>query len=124
MTLPLAAAPLLAMVLLVFLPESPVFLFKTGNAERGRAALYFFRGDEHDIEPEIEEINNYNKEEGDAAFLQKFLTGANVKAFLMLIGLHAFQQLSGINSVMFYAEKIFSLSGKGAGCATVLSGGF
>lgn len=99
------------MVILIFLPESPVLLFKKGNVEGGRKALQFFRGKDYDIEQEIKEIEEYNRE-GTEGFWQNFKTRANVKGFLMLLGLHAIQQLSGINSVMFFAEKIFSLAGK------------
>ncbi|KAF2885230.1 hypothetical protein ILUMI_20949 [Ignelater luminosus] len=110
LTVPLLFGPSTLFGILLFLPESPVFLLKKGKTELAQKSLQFYRGKNYDISSEMKEIEEYSKIDTET-FINRFKTRACIKGFLMLLGMHIVQQLSGINAVIFYAHDIFKQAG-------------
>lgn len=107
---------LLAVVFLgtfIFMPESPVWLVGARRKPEATAALAVLRGDAYDPAEELAEMQ---KSVDDAAANKSSIfdlvkTSANRKAMLASLGGMMFQQLSGINAVIFYTVTIFKASG-------------
>lgn len=95
---------------MVFLPESPRYYIKKGEDEKAAISLSRLVGaSPHD--PEIElELNDIRanlraeEEMGDGSYAHCFKNGQNKILFRMLTGiaLQAWQQLSGINFIIYY----------------------
>lgn len=91
-------APTLMLLLMCCMPETPHFLLTQRKRQEARAAVRFLWGsDEGWEEPSIQA-----EDQG----IQLRHPGI-YKPFIIGVSLMAFQQLSGINAVMFYAETIF-----------------
>jgi len=100
---------LLLILALVFLPESPRWLAGKEKTEQLRAVLGRLRF-EDEVEGEVAQLTAEVQEErhiGTASWTEIFST-ANSLRYRVLLGcaLNMFQQLSGINAVMFYAPDI------------------
>ena len=94
----------------LFLPESPRWLFLKG--EKAKAVSVFERmrlpGDE--ISREVIEIEESLRVKQNG--FQMFLHNPNFRRAIGLgIGLQVIQQLTGINVVMYYAPRIFHIAG-------------
>ena len=107
----LGAIPALALVIgIVRLPASPRWLLMVGREDDARAALQRVRTEEPEaIELEIQEIQtSMNVSEGS----WKDLLAPAVKAALVVgIGLAILQQITGINTVIYYAPTIIQSTG-------------
>ena len=120
-----AVAIIPAMVLgigMFFLPETPRWLYENGFAERARAVLRrTLAGDDAEVEREIEEIEKIRRVEeeqervGYAELLKPFIR----PALIIGIGLAIFQQITGINTVIYYAPTTLEAAGFSAGGAIV-----
>jgi MFS transporter, SP family, arabinose:H+ symporter len=97
----------LFLVLLFIIPESPRFLIKIGQVAAARIILQ--KIEVTSIEEEIEEIRlSVSKSESgkQTLFSSLYLKPISV-AFLVAM----FNQFSGINAILYYAPRIFELSG-------------
>jgi sugar porter (SP) family MFS transporter len=95
-------------LLLFFVPESPRWLVKKGLVDKARSILQRV-GSEH-VEAELEDIINSLKEESggkSSKLFQKKYRFVIMCAVLLAI----FNQLSGINVIMYYAPLIFEKTG-------------
>lgn len=116
-----ASAVFPAIVLLVgmiFLPESPRWLARKGFRDR---ALENFRrlgrGDE--AEAELAEVESALQEEQEG-FGILFQPGFRV-AVLVGVGLAIFQQITGINTIIYYSPAILRMSGYSSAKAAILA---
>ncbi|XP_037349358.1 solute carrier family 2, facilitated glucose transporter member 8 [Talpa occidentalis] len=93
--------PSLMLLLMCYMPETPRFLLTQHKHQEAVAALQFLWGSEQDLEepPAGTEHQGFH--------LAQLRQPSIYKPFIIGISLMAFQQLSGINAVMFYAETIF-----------------
>ncbi|XP_005382485.1 PREDICTED: solute carrier family 2, facilitated glucose transporter member 8 isoform X3 [Chinchilla lanigera] len=93
--------PTLMLLLMCCMPETPRFLLTRHKHQEARAAMCFLWGsDEGWEEPPVMAEHQ--------GFQLALLRHPGVyKPFIIGISLMAFQQLSGVNAVMFYAETIF-----------------
>ncbi len=94
--------------LLFFVPESPRWLVKKGQTVKARAVLQGVGAEK--VDAELGDIINSLKEEtggGDSKLFQKKYRFVIMCAVLLAV----FNQLSGINVIMYYAPLIFEKSG-------------
>ncbi|XP_067860917.1 proton myo-inositol cotransporter-like isoform X1 [Heptranchias perlo] len=100
----------------LFLPESPRWLMQKGKMQKARRTLSRIRGTQN-IDDEYESIKNSIEEEerevgGGGTVLWKMLTYPPTRRALIVgCGMQLFQQLSGINTVMYYSATILQMSG-------------
>lgn len=102
-----AVPALLFGVLLFTVPESPRWLVKQGREEEAKGIIANV-GDE-DVEMELKDIKESLAGTGDSGekLFQKKYTKPILYAFLVA----TFNQLSGINAILYYAPRIFEMSG-------------
>ncbi|XP_032444667.1 proton myo-inositol cotransporter-like [Xiphophorus hellerii] len=100
----------------LFLPESPRWLIQRGLTQKARRVLSQIRGNQN-IDEEYDSIKNSVEEEekdsgGDGPVIWRMLTYPPTRRALAVgCGLQMFQQLSGINTVMYYSATILQMSG-------------
>lgn len=121
-----ACVPLAFGVIFFIQPETPVYSLKKGNEEAASAALRRLRGPFYDVDSEIKEIKTLLAEEKEnhISFSQSFKKRATKISLLICFGLMFFQQLGGINAVIFYVGTIFEQAGASLSStdATILVG--
>lgn len=120
LSLALAGAPaLLLLGLGVFLPDTPNSLAERGKLDRARQVLIKIRGttevdaEFEDLVTAVEEMHMYSSSTW-SIFKRRFRPQLT---FCVLVPF--FQQLTGINSIMFYAPVIFKSLGFGDNAALV-----
>ena len=93
---------LILLVGMFFMPETPRYLVASGDEDEARDVLQAMRdGDEP--EQEIREIKEVEEQEGGGS-VRELLAASWVRpALIVAIGLAVFQQLIGINTIIYYA---------------------
>ncbi|KAK2842679.1 hypothetical protein Q5P01_012879 [Channa striata] len=100
----------------VFLPESPRWLLQKGRGQEARQVLTQIRG-EQSVDEEYDTIRTSIEEEekeagGESLVIWRILShGPTRRALVVGCGLQMFQQLSGINTVMYYSATILQMGG-------------
>ncbi|KFQ28290.1 Solute carrier family 2, facilitated glucose transporter member 8, partial [Mesitornis unicolor] len=97
--------PCIMLLFMAFMPETPRFLLNQNKRSEAIASLRFLRGPRADHEWECEQIEASVQEEGLTIF--EFKNPSIYRPLLIGVALMFFQQVTGINAVMFYAETIF-----------------
>ncbi|XP_060770919.1 solute carrier family 2 member 13b isoform X2 [Neoarius graeffei] len=100
---------------LFFLPESPRWLLQKGDSQKAREVLMQIRATEC-VNEEYDSIKGIieeeEKEAGGGLVLCRMLACAPTRRALIVgCGLQMFQQLSGINTVMYYSATILQMAG-------------
>jgi sugar porter (SP) family MFS transporter len=102
---------ILMIILLFFMPESPRWLAAHGTEEQVKAALGKVRF-EDEVEPELKKLKHEVEEEqklGVAPWSEVFSEHLCMRRRVALgVAMMGFQQLCGINAVMFYAPDILA----------------
>ena len=103
-------------VAMFFVPDSPVFLVHKGNMEAAEKSLIWLRGKNYSgVKDEIAELkkaeDERNAPESKVSLGEIFTQAVYLKPFGISLCLMAFQQLSGINQVLFYMNQIFEKAG-------------
>ena len=107
--------------LILFIPESPRWLIMKNQVDRAKAIMVKVGGPEH-AEREYQNIvKSLAQSTGIGNKAQvKELFGKKMRLILIIgFGLAVFQQVSGINSVLYYAPMIFESAGSGRDSAFV-----
>ena len=109
---------LLFSVLISFTPETPTFLLlKRNNVEAAKKVLALADPNPEETIKRITE-NQKNQIKGERLFTKKFVTPL-VLSFLFAF----FNQMSGINAIIFYAPRIYELTGLGKESALLSTAG-
>ena len=112
-------------MLLKITPRSPRWLVAHDFVDEAKNVLNQCGTDTGNVEEEISEIQtslDYEHQDVKESFFQKKYS----KPILLAVAIAMFNQLSGINALMYYAPHIFKMAGEGAGSAllqTVAVGG-
>jgi sugar porter (SP) family MFS transporter len=105
------AVPALAFSLLLFLnPKSPRWLVGKNRIDEARSVLNRLGADKDNVEQELKEIKESLLAEQEAA-RERFFQARYLKPILLAITIAAFNQLSGINAVLYYAPRVFQMAG-------------
>jgi SP family arabinose:H+ symporter-like MFS transporter len=115
---------ILFFVALLFVPESPRWLVQKGNKEEARRILKRINGSSIAVQ-EFEAIEQSIKNFQKGSYKEVF--SKNISPILWIgVIVAVFSQITGINSIMYYAPMIFEKTGIGTGSAlmqTIAVGG-
>lgn len=100
------------------LPESPRFLFKSGRADDARAELQRIAGTGEIGDEERSIVASLQVTQGG---LSALLAPAARAALVVGIGLAVLQQITGINTVIYYGPRIFQMAGISSDEASILA---
>jgi sugar porter (SP) family MFS transporter len=115
----LAAVPAAVLGIgMIFLPESPRWLAAAGKHDRARRVLQAVRSPQ-EAESEMYLIESHN--EGKEAAWTELLRPEYRPALVVGIGLAVFQQITGINTIIYYAPTIFQLAGFSSAAQSILA---
>lgn len=108
--------PLLAFVIFLLVPESPVYLVRHHRLlEAARSARWLRAGHEPSVQRELQRLQAEAKEldvsEKPFKLSDLFRDKATIKGWVISAGLFGGQQLCGIFAMVSYSETIFAISG-------------
>lgn len=113
-TLSIACAifPVILLVAMIFIPESPTYLMKQGRRIDAGLAIKWFWGPKCDTQTALNAIQaDLDAVSSDAKLSDLISVQSNRLALITSLSLMLFQQFSGINAVIFYANSIFEAAG-------------
>src|ERR1022692_4121501 len=105
---------------MLFLPESPRWLASRGHHDRARAMLARIRGT-LDVSAELQEIESSLAHADERGHLSDLFATSVRPALIVGIGLAIFQQLTGINTVIYYAPLIIQSAGISSASGAILA---
>ncbi|XP_054736657.1 facilitated trehalose transporter Tret1 isoform X1 [Anastrepha obliqua] len=108
------ALPIPFLILMFLIPETPRWYVSRGREDRARRALQWLRGRQADVEPELKGLLRTQAQadrHSSGNQLMELFKRNNLKPLSISLGLMFFQQLSGINAVIFYTVSIFQEAG-------------
>jgi sugar porter (SP) family MFS transporter len=97
-------------LLLFTVPRSPRWLLMTGRDEEGLAVLKKITGEENVVR-EYEEIRKSLNKKQEKSGLEEIFSSKSRNILIIGIFLAIFQQITGINTIMYYAPVIFDTLG-------------
>ena len=101
---------LLQLILLFFIEESPFWLLSKGCKQRAINVFQRLRGDTLWLES-IDQVQGVNPAKKQVSFLKVIQNKKILLVIILGVVLNMFQQITGINAVLFYSPKIFSSMG-------------
>ncbi len=104
------------LALLCVVPRSPRWLVAEGLLDEARGVLCRVGTDTGDVHSELEMIHESLKEVRQA-LREPFFRKKYLGPILLAVAIAMFNQLSGINAVMYYAPRIFQMAGAGQNAA-------
>jgi sugar porter (SP) family MFS transporter len=117
----LAAVPAVIFAAGMFLlPESPRWLVKSGQREAARAVLSRIRGSES-VDAELRDIEATLSTAEERGRIRDVLEPSVRPALIVGLGLAIFQQVTGINTVIYYAPIIIQSAGIPSASGAILA---
>jgi SP family galactose:H+ symporter-like MFS transporter len=117
----LAVVPALIFALgMLYLPESPRWLARNRHRDAARAVLVRIRG-EASVDTEMREIDDSLAQAPERGRLSDLLSPSIRPALSVGIGLAIFQQITGINTVIYYAPIIMQSAGISSASGAILA---
>ena len=88
------------------------FFMLPSYKKENKGTLYLFSGSNYNVTDELEEMQAAVNEQASnrVSLKEAFSTRAAKKGLMIAFGLMIFQQLSGVNAVIFYTADIFKVS--------------
>jgi len=111
-----AIPSLLFSIFMLFTPESPRWLILNKNDEEGARKIFELSGAPAD--QLVNEIKNSTAQKSEPLFSGKFN-----KLILLAFLIALFNQLSGINAIIYFAPRVFEMAGLGKDSAFLSSAG-
>ena len=121
MAIELEADGIVLAVGMLLLPETPRWLAGHGHTDRARAALLRLRGHGVDIQAEMAQLHDDLNAKAQARPENKLGHASARMPMIVGIGLAVFQQVTGINTVIYFAPTIFQASGLSSASAAILA---
>lgn len=118
----LAIPAVLFLALLYFVPESPRWLMVHKNDYEGARKILSI-SDPEGVDDAIASIQEDVQMERKKAKLSDFFSKKYSKPILMAFLIAAFNQLSGINAIIYFAPRVFEMAGLGKSSAFLQSAG-
>lgn len=112
----IAIPSLIFSIMMFFTPESPRWLILNRNDEAGARKIFEMSGANAD--ELVHEIKNSKQPKKESLFSGKF-SKPLILAFLLAL----FNQLSGINAIIYFAPRVFEMAGLGKDAAFLSSTG-
>jgi SP family xylose:H+ symportor-like MFS transporter len=100
-------------VLLFFTPQSPRWLVARNRVEEARAVLQMCGTNSASLQGEIQDIQA-SLDLRHHSLQEPFLSARYRKPILLAMAIAIFNQLSGINAVVYYTKHIFEMAGYGS----------
>jgi sugar porter (SP) family MFS transporter len=105
------AVPAAAFILLLIPnPRSPRWLISKDLIEEARSVIQRLGADRDNIEKEVQDIRESLAADSESAG-ERFFQAKYMKPVFLAITIAAFNQLSGINAVLYYAPRVFEMAG-------------
>jgi SP family galactose:H+ symporter-like MFS transporter len=101
------------------LPESPRWLAGKGRMQEARHALQRMRAG--DVEPELAELQRDSLKHKGGTPWSALLSGKARRPMVIGVSLAVFQQVTGINTVIYYAPSIFQSAGLSSASVSILA---
>ena len=105
-----AVPALLLAVVMLPMPDTPRWLMKVGRREDAARSLAKVRPDVN-TERTLQDIADQDAIDGDGASWSEVFSRSLRKPLMVGIGLAVFQQITGINAIIYYSDKIFAAAG-------------
>src|ERR1700722_11902135 len=103
-----------------FLPESPRWLLRRGHRDTARAMLARIRGTA-DVDAEFRDIEQPITKAPESGRFSDLFARSLRPALIVGIGLAIFQQITGINTVIYYAPFIIQTAGISSASGAILA---
>ncbi|XP_043196353.1 facilitated trehalose transporter Tret1-like [Amphibalanus amphitrite] len=104
--------PVPFLVMMWFVPETPRWYVTHGNMKEAAKSLRWLRGKDVDITDELNSITEHiTTAQRTHTSLRDLLSPHYLRALAIALALMFFQQMSGINAVIFYSVSIFKFAG-------------
>jgi sugar porter (SP) family MFS transporter len=97
-------------------PESPAWLVRHGDDDAARDVLTRVRRPDYDIQAEIDEIKRTAREESKGS-VRDLIDGRVRPALIVGVAVAVIQQLTGINTVIYFAPTLLENAGLGQSAA-------
>lgn len=109
----LGLIPLIFGIIFIFMPESPVYLIRKKDLKNAELVLLKLRGKDYDVQEEIKAIQKeiFLLQQNSSSIKDIFSNKFNRRALISVVGVLTFQQLCGINVIVFYTVPIFEAAG-------------
>ncbi len=106
-----SAVPAVLLIIVMFpMPDTPRWLMKQGRRDEAAASLRKIRPDV-DTEVALADIEASMAEDADQASWGEVFSARLRRPLMVGVGLAVFQQITGINAIIYYADKIFAAAG-------------